>query len=275
VLSLTPDMPFEPGVNLLELAVYHPTYSPLHIPERCPDYLAGVLAMAGLDYAVAYEDRVPFRTFVARVPMVAADARAVPMDPAMTGKDPVERVQFVVFQPNQLTLDREGPRLPLAAFAARTRSGNVIRTSLKELSVLHSDLLTARVRSVGTTRVAVPQPGAVTVSALGIATVHFLGLGETEDYSLVVNPRNPTDSYMVVFRSDGHQCRYRLEADPAGDNQAEDWVIAYAHRVEEEWPRLSVKPGPAPARADTLFPADLAGPPPEDGAAETARSPEP
>ena len=66
-----------------------------------------------------------------------------------------------------------------------------------------------------------------------------MGLGETPDYTLVLNPRNPVDSYMVVFHQDGRQVQYRLSP-PEDDNRK--WVIAYASRIENEWPKLSGRP---------------------------------
>jgi len=97
----------------------------------------------------------------------------------------------------------------------------------------------------------VPTASAVSVSGIGVAAVQFMGMGRTHDFSLVLNPQNPADSYMVVFHADGTRDHYRLET--AGTSVRDDWVIAYTHIQHDAWKRLSYGPNEdAPDQAETV-----------------------
>ncbi len=240
LLAFAVDRPYDHTLDMLLYATYYPAHSPQNIPKVCPDYLAQVLAFGGLDYMHGHP-RVSFRDFVSRVPIVAADVRAAPLDPDKDIADPVLRVQFVVFEPNRLMAEGENPALAFAVFGLRTRSGRLVKTSRLPVLVRGTRLPDYQLRDLGAGALVVPQPSAVTVSSIGIATVHFLGLGRTPDYSLVLNPRNPLDSYMVVHHDDGTRDHYRLETTrPEGEL---DWVIAYTHLRHDQWQRLSGAPG--------------------------------
>ncbi len=241
VLAFTPDLPYSENEDMLEYASYHPIYSPQHVPPSCPTYLSGVFARGGLDFRDHSAEPITFKQFTTRVPLIAADAKAVPLNPETAGDDPIERVQFVVFNPNKLIMDEKGPTMSLAAFAAKTRSGKVTRTSISNPSGRAADFMTGQVDPLEVGMRVVPQPAAISVSPMGIATVQFMGLGKTPDYSVMLDPRNPDNSRMIVFNLDGSRQTYRLET-PSAAAEAGSWIIAYTKTNSEVWARLG---GPA------------------------------
>jgi hypothetical protein len=241
VLSFKPDSDFDADSNLMLYVRYQPSFSHLTIPQSCPDYLARILALGGLNLQDPGSAKITFRAFVKRVPLLSADLRATTMNPERPIDDPVERVQFVVFEPNRLAVGPQGaPSMSLAIFAVRTQSGRMITTSTLPLVMQSATTPEPSFQSHGLKAIAVPQASAASVSSLGVAAVQFLGYGRTPDYSLLINPRNPTDSYMVVFNADGSRDHYRLSS---GSGEAErDWVIAYSSLHHEQWMQLSPKP---------------------------------
>lgn len=241
VLAFAPDVPYEQNVDMLMFATYAPSYSQQSVPSECPDYLARILAHGGLHYAAPTEPPVSFREFVARVPLIAADVEAIAVDSGHVIEDPVERVQFVVFEPNRMTFDVEGnASLSFAIFAVRTRSGKMVTTSALPVQMLSARYGALDFEAMGKRKVPVPQPAAVSVSGIGVASIQFLGMGRIPDYSLMLNPRNPMDSYMVVFQLDGTREHYRLDTSDA--LARENWVIGYANIRNDEWVRLSPTP---------------------------------
>ena len=68
LLALYPVAPFNRDENRMGYAQYRPIRSLVHVPEQCPDYLAGVLALGGLDYRSYKEPPLSFRAFTQRVP---------------------------------------------------------------------------------------------------------------------------------------------------------------------------------------------------------------
>ena len=239
VLAFSPDVPYSENEDMLDYASYHAIYSPQHVPPSCPSYLSGVFAMGGLDFRNHESEPITFKQFTTRVPLIAADAKAIPVNLETAGEDPVERVQFVVFNPNQLIMDEKGPTLSLAAFAAKSRSGKVTRTSVSNPSARAADFMTGEVDPLEAGMMVVPQPAAISVSPLGIATVQFMGLGKTPDYSVMLDPRNPDNSRMIVFNLDGTRQTYRLETPSAPADEGGSWIIAYTRTNPEAWARLS------------------------------------
>jgi hypothetical protein len=238
LLTITPTPMITDDYDAMAYAPYHPAYTPKHIPQDCPDYLARVLAQGGLDYQTS-KPNVSFRRFARRVPLIAADVIAEPILMSEQPEDPIARIQFVVFRPNRIGIDEESGQtvMPLAAFAAVTKSGRVIRTSRMKVKSFATTFEDAEFKPIDLEQIVVPQPAAVSVSTLGIATVQFLGMGQTEDYSLVLNPRHPSDSYMVVFRQDGKQEQYKLFSANAEEADT-SWVIALAGKGPDEWMQL-------------------------------------
>ncbi|HBA82669.1 MAG TPA: hypothetical protein DCZ95_01120 [Verrucomicrobia bacterium] len=241
LLALIPNDPLPRHRDLLEFAPYHPIYSPKFIPDKCPAYLAEILALGGMSDQKTGMTNISLREFTSRVPLIAADARATPVQGLPQEADPVERVQFVVFNPNGLLVTEKGPQLSLAAFAAVKKSGQVVRTSVMRTTAQVADPVMGTVDPVGASAMAVPQPSAISVSSLGMATLHFLGMGKTPDYAISIDPRNPSDSYMVVFGYDGSRFQYKLDL-PNRDEASDRWIVAYSGVSPTEWLRL-VDPG--------------------------------
>jgi len=238
VYALWPDRAVATHADAMKYAPFYPTYTPRHVPRDCPEYLANVLALAGLDYKRSIRPPVSFRDFTSKVPLVAADAMAVPVLNSQEIDNPIKRVQFVIFNPNQLAMDTDGTAsLPLAAFAACKNDGEIIKTSMMQVESYFSSFESAKFEPIDFARIAVPQAGPVAVSSLGIATVHLLGLGQGDDYSLVLNPRYRDDSYMVVYKPDGTRIHYRL-VNPDSDAGGDLWVIALADKGADTWSLL-------------------------------------
>lgn len=238
VWAFSPDTPYDVYSDMLIYAKYHPAFSKQNIPERCPPYLARILERGGLSWDSAGAAPVSFRQFLARVPLVAADVRAVSMNTNRDIEDPVERVQFVIFEPNRMMRpSSDGPGTAFALFAVRKVSGELVTTSALPVVMASATGTEESLTQHGTGPLAVPLPGAVSVSGIGVAAVQFMGMGRTPDFSLVLNPRNPADSYMVVFHKDGSRDHYRL--DNAGEQVRDHWVIAYRQLAQDQWTRLS------------------------------------
>lgn len=242
LLALIPQEMYPRHRDLLEFAAYHPIYSPKYIPEKCPPYLADILILGGLNMDKKGLTNLSLREFTAKVPLIAADAKATPVEGLPQEDDPIQRVQFVVFHPNALLAMESGPAMALAAFAAAKKSGQLVRTTVMRTETMAADPVVGTVEPLGTAALAVPQPTAISVSSLGMATLHFLGLGKTPDYSITVDPRNPSDSYMVVFTQGGGRYQYRLDL-PGRDENSDRWIVAYSGITPTEWLRLS---GPEP-----------------------------
>ena len=242
ILALTPDPGYPEVGDMLDFAAYHPIYSPQHVPEKCPTYLADVLNLGGMNVERSGFTNVTLREFTSRVPLIAADARAVPVPGGPQEKDPIVRVQFVVFFPNQLMVSEKGVSLSLSAFAARTQSGKLLRTSVMKTIAQAAELETGTVEPIGASSLEVPQPSAVAVSSLGIATLHFVGLGKMSDFAINLDPRNPAESHMVVFEESGERYHYTLELPENLEGTNDRWIIAYSGVAPEEWVRLSGAP---------------------------------
>lgn len=251
LLAFTPDRGYDHRVDRMLYATYYPAFSQQNIPRECPEYLARILALGGLRFDLPDRAPISFRQFVSRIPLVAADVNAVSMNPDREIDDPVERVQFVIFEPNRMTRPTEGiSGQALALFAVRKRSGALITTSALPVQMLSAEAPISVLTDHGLGVLAVPAASAVSVSGIGVAAVQFMGMGRTPDYSLVLNPRNPADSYMVVFHADGTRDHYRLNT--VGSSVQDDWVIAYTHVRNAEWTRLSYGPDETYHEAETF-----------------------
>ena len=237
LLSLKARPDFRPEENRMDMAVYHPLFNPRHVPETCPPYLARILAFGGLDYTRPGLPPISFRDFTQRVPMIAADARALPVEGQEAVEDPIERVQFVVFKPNQMVVSETGPQPALALFATRARSGRVTATSLLRAETMGISLDRPKTERIGTAALAVPMPAGVGVSSLGVAHINFMGLGKTPDYSVVLNPGQPFDSYLVVYETGGRRVHYKLEFSEEGRG-LDSWVVAFTESRPDEWMAL-------------------------------------
>ena len=236
VVAMAPAIAYSGEENRMEMAVYHPLYSPRTVPGECPEYLARVLAYVGVRFDQADRDPISFRDFTERVPLVAADAVVECMDPEAE-TDPLERVQFVVFKPNKMLRGESGPQPALALFATCSRAGRITATRLLRAETSGFTFDNPRPAPLGYTALAVPMASGLGVSALGVATIHFLGLGKTPDYSIVLNPRMPVDSYLVVHQEGGRRVHYRMTF-PSEKAARDSWVVAFSEDRVYEWPLL-------------------------------------
>ncbi len=251
VLAFTPDHGFDQMKDRMMYATFYPAFSQQNVPQECPEYLARILELGGVRFDSDAPDQIGFREFVSRIPMVAANLEAVSMNPDREPDDPVERVQFVIFEPNRMRRPADGlPSQAFALFGVRKQSGELVTTSLLPVQMLSATAPEEELTDHGLGLLAVPTASAVSVSGIGVAAVQFMGMGRTPDYSLVLNPRNPTDSYMVVFHTDGRREHYRLNT--AGGRVSDDWVIAYSHIRHDAWQRLSYGPGESVSEAETV-----------------------
>jgi hypothetical protein len=238
LLACTPDTLFDPSLDRLAYATYYPAFSEQHVPDVCPDYLTKILALGGLDFETPGRAPLSFREFVSRMPLIAADVKTVLMGAAQAVADPVERIQFVIFEPNRMGMPTEGESgQAFALFAVQMRSGEIVHTTSLSAMASTARAPDPRVTPRGMVQLTVPMPAAVSISDAGVAAVQFTGLGRTADFSLVLNPHNPADSYMVVFQPDGSRDHYRLEAEEAMARR--QWVIAYRPAMQDAWVRVS------------------------------------
>ena len=244
ILSLKARFDFTKSSNRMDLAVYHPLYNPRHVPEKPPPYLSRVLALGGLDYERIGLPPLSFREFTDRVPLIAADAKTTCLNPESGVEDPLERVQFVVFQPNQLLLTETGPSPSLALFATRSRSGKITATSILRAETQGFTFENPKPEPLGSAAMAVPMAAGIGVSALGIASINFMGLGKTPDYSVVLNPTQPYESYLIVFQDDGSRIHYQLDFTEPNPTR-ESWVVAFTESQPDEWLSLG-RPEQAP-----------------------------
>ena len=140
----------------------------------------------------------------------------------------------MVFEPNKRAKEPSDEGTALAGFYARTASGETITTRTHPLIGYQGRTNTDTEGQLGRLLTVVLQASTVTVSESGVASIQLLGLGETPDYSIVINPRHSQASHLVSFNKDGSRDQYRLGF-PPHDNSSESWVVAYADRLEEQW----------------------------------------
>lgn len=241
LIQLVAPFGFSRTINAFDFATYYPLYSPQSVPVSCPEFLRGVLSLGGADFDRMDDQAGSFREFVERLPMLAASADVRPLNPDTVYEDPVSMIQFVVFAPNRILQSEAGISVSLAGFAAVRKSGSMVQTTRRKMDTQGGTLVLGRLEALGAGMMMVPQPAAVSVTPLGIASVTFLGFGETPDYSLVINPRNPSESYMVVFLQDGTREHYQL-AFPEEEEDIRNWVIGYSQIGQDGWQRLSFNP---------------------------------
>ena len=239
VLFLRPTIAPDAGLDRMKLARYEAVLSRMHIPETSPDFLSQVLALGGLDYSRDTEPKMGFRQFTARIPVLAADAKLTPTDHKVASSDPLEQLQFVIFEPNKVSIGNNGLTTALAGFYARTRSGKTITTSTRHMEAKFITWEKATSDPIGLTTIVAPHASAITVSPMGIASIQFMGLGITADFSIVLNPHNPADSYLIEFEKSGTKNFYHVDLPPHAP-EASSWVVAYSDQFGRGWKPLEV-----------------------------------
>lgn len=237
LVSLNADVTFHSPLEIIPQIPFDPTsqYFPA-IPEKCPGYLAGVLKRAGFDPS-RNNRNVSFKELVRRLSVFAIDSDAVlsPLDDQAL--DPVNHVQFAVFSPYLFGVDMGVFTGPISGFAAAHKSGNISQTKMYSRQMLHVDLENGMMNPFGSQRIALPYPLGAHLSADGIASIHFMGVGETSDYHIVLNTKSPEQSYMYIVNLDGSSQQYQLRL-PRGKN-LDHWVIGLKVEEPETWVILS------------------------------------
>ena len=234
LLSISLDPGFDASEDRMVFARYEPLFHLVHVPVRPPDYLAEVLALGGFRSRPWRPVTTSFRDFAQRVPLVSAEVVAVPEGDVA---DPIRYLQFVVFDTDRILNADPGPSTVLAAFHARTAGGQVIRTSALSLPEGDLPLPDAVASSPVTSEIIVPNAASMRLSAGGIATLDFLGYGQTPDFSITLDPLHADNSTMLVRHADGTEHRYRLQT-PRRPGDQEGWVMAATYQLADAWKRL-------------------------------------
>jgi hypothetical protein len=245
LLALWPIKPIDHTQDKMLFATYQSILSQLHIPKECPPYLAEVLKLGGLDYHADTKPDLGFREFTSRVPMVAAKAQVKPVPLHNFARDPIEHLEFVVFEPNNIGYSKTGVTLSLAGFYVRTQSGKEIKSTTKEMAVRRLDMNTQEVIPQGLADFVVPHASSVTVSSSGAAAINFTGMGATPDFSVIINPQQPEKSYMAVFYENGTRDHYKLSL-PDQESVMHNWIVAYSNDITEQWQSLQGRPTNTP-----------------------------
>jgi len=205
------------------------------LPDECPDYLTGVLKMGGYD-PFQPDASVSFREFARRVSLFAVDCDAEWSGDGPPVADPVQKVQFMVLLPQLFGVDMSGITGPVSGFVAVRKSGVMEMTRRVQGNLLHMDLWETGSHPLGQKAVALPFPFSARLSNRGVASIHFMGFGETPDYHMIINARIPDQSYMTVMHLNGAQESYRLLL-PA-NKTIHHWVIGMKPDEPERWSLL-------------------------------------
>jgi sugar lactone lactonase YvrE len=215
------------------------TLHEVEIPADCPDYLAGLLKMCRLDLLSSTPGQ-SFQDLVKNVALFAIDATARPVrfkdDPLPD--DPVERVQFAIFTPHFFGVDLSGLSGPASGLVAVHKSGKMTHTILHRGSMTHISLADGRFGAFNKSKIALPYPFSYRLTPDGLASVSFMGLGQTPDYHIVINLKHPTHSYMVAMHPDGSSQQYKLNL-PA-DRDVMHWIVGLKREAPDSWARVDI-----------------------------------
>ena len=207
------------------------------IPEQCPDYLARVLKLGGYD-PFQKDGEIVFRDFAEKYCLVAVDADATLLTPAEPGGDPIQHIQFVIVAPYLIGIDMGELIWSSSGFALIKKSGQIEKTRMVRRDVIHGDLMESRFTPIGGQKVALPIPVATRIDSDGIATVHFMGMGVTPDYLLMLNTAKPDLSFLLVMEPDKRPQQYRIYPPPSRQEGGQ-WVVALERKEPKVWQKLS------------------------------------
>lgn len=234
VLEIALDPGFNEAEDRMVFARYEPLFHLVHVPERPPDYLAQVLALGGFRSSAFRPITTTFREFAQRVPLVSAEALALPLGEPV---DPIRYLQFVVFDTDRILDAGAEPSSVLAAFHARTSAGTVIRTSALPWSAEDPAPAMGIEAEPAAREILVPNAASMQLSAGGIATLHLRGYGHTPDFSITLDPLHDGNSSMSVYNLDGSVDEYQLQT-PRRPTAPERWVMAASYQLADQWKRL-------------------------------------
>ncbi|HMO49536.1 MAG TPA: hypothetical protein PKE26_03560 [Kiritimatiellia bacterium] len=226
---------FNPSCKVQGPLYFDESIFEIEIPEESPSYLTGLLAMSGYDELSARE-KVSFPQFVRNTGMIAMDGRTRLLPKSDPVEDPITHIQFVIFTPQLFGVTLSGIVSPVSGFIAVHESGAVTQTKLFSRRGMHVDLVDLQFTVFNTQRLALPHPFAYRVNRSGSLLITFMGFGETADYHIVVNMREPEHAYLVAMHADGHYQEYALELPPGMD--LNHWVVGLRYGPNDHWARL-------------------------------------
>lgn len=233
LLALSADLDFAPVFETPPRPDFDNSVGQGDLPLTCPNYLRDILCNAGYDP----DHGLPFPELARRLSMMAVDAVVIPKERAASLPDPIARLQFLAVFPNRFDLMNDDLVTPVSAFAAVTRSGKITATRVVQRSVLHIDLWTGLISQLGRQGIPLPYPVGASAGADGMASIHFMGMGEMPDYHVGLNPLHPEESYLAVMSLEGTLDTYRLDL-PTGVPPSY-WVLAPTREAPETWVRLA------------------------------------
>ena len=236
VISLTADAFFNYYKEVQGKLELIPSLFTAEIPRECPDYLVNVLNLCGFNPLDA-DPQTSFHTFARNVSMFAVDADAVLMPSSDPISDPVKKIQFVIFTPHFFGVDLSGLSGPTSGFVAAYESGAMDRTRMHKRSMMHVDLWEGQFTFLNQDKIALPYPSMTRLTPEGTASVSFMGYGETPDYHVILNMKDPTQSYMVAMHLDGTYQEYKLMI-PEGKD-IDHWIVGIKTEVPEMWTKLN------------------------------------
>lgn len=252
ILELTSDVPWPALGDNMVYAKCQAEGALHHIPKRAPEFLRPILSLGGLQDNEPDLDRA-FHALTQRMPILAGDSSAVPLQGSDTILDPVAHIQFVAFDPNRIRFDDPGGDLPVSVLILRTRSGQIYKTSLVRTVVLTGNMYEGRFENHGVFELPIPFAFQARVGPQGHAVIHFTGLGRAPDVAVAINPQSPVDSYMIVTHLDGTMEQYRLQ--PAPDGTTDNWVVSLPPNRPLPW--LSIQPPADAAPAEAALPTKI------------------
>ncbi|MCO5044481.1 MAG: hypothetical protein M9935_04275 [Kiritimatiellae bacterium] len=237
VLELIPNSPYAYGMDRMARAPCMAEGAIRHVPDAAPDFLRPILEMGGLselnpDFDLAFDE------LTRRVPMLAADARAILIPSMEKVPDPIEHLRFMALDPNRLNFDEPGFDFALSVVILRTRSGEIYKTQISRTVILTGNMWVGQFKNHGSFDVPIPfayhaQPG-----PRGHAVIHFTGLGRSPDISIALNPDKPSESYMIVTHVNGTLEQYRLLQTVSPDG-SDNCVISLPARRALMWMNIT------------------------------------
>lgn len=203
--------------------------------EVCPDYLVGLLKMSGYDPTEGLAKEA-FPDLVRNLSMFAIDAETVLMPSSDPIDDPLKRVQFVIMSPRMFGVDLSALTGPVNGFVAVHASGAMDRTAMFPRNLMHVDLFDGQFTLFDSRKIPLPYPYTYRFTQEGTAAVSFMGFGETLDFHIIVNMRDPSQAYMVVLHPDRTYQQYQLKL-PEGKT-IHHWIVGIEAEEVGTWTRL-------------------------------------
>jgi sugar lactone lactonase YvrE len=237
-LELKADMDFVPPQVSSEILFESQYVTAEMIPEECPSFLKGVLKIGGYDPSQAGSN-LAFQAFARQYSLVAVDAEAMLISSANPGVDPIKRVQFVIVAP--YLIGSQGGKFiwSSSGFVAVMKSGRVVKTQLVQREVIRGDIMECLFTPMGGQQLALPIPISSRIDTDGVVSIHFMGMGVTPDYLVLLNTATPETSFLLVMQPEEKPQLYAINLPPKHDRR--HWVIALQHKVPAVWRDLSAE----------------------------------